>query len=112
MQFKLKSVSGLQCAVLIPNSYRLNTLQDALDLMVEVQSLGADSVELSASDICPEFFDLKSGLAGEILQKFVNYAMQIRIRGDFSAFGSRALRDFIRECNSGTAIHFIQDPMP
>jgi len=39
---------------------------------------------LNKSAICDDFFDLSTGLAGEILQKFVNYHVKIAIVGDFS----------------------------
>lgn len=37
------------------------------------------SLLLSEANLCPEFFDLSSGLAGETMQKFVNYRIQLAI---------------------------------
>ena len=54
------------------------------------------------------FFDLSSGYAGEILQKFSNYQMKLAIVGDFSQYQSKSLRDFIRECNRGQLISFAK----
>lgn len=34
---------------------------------------------LDESNLCPEFFDLSSGLAGELFQKFVNYQTPLAI---------------------------------
>jgi hypothetical protein len=53
------------------------------------------------------FFDLRSGLAGEILQKAVNYRIQLGIVGDYSAYESRTLRDFIYESNKSNKIVFV-----
>ncbi|MDR2469036.1 MAG: DUF4180 domain-containing protein, partial [Tannerella sp.] len=47
----------------------------------------------------PDFFDLKTGLAGEMLQKFVTYNIRLGIVGDFSTVESRSLKDFICESN-------------
>jgi hypothetical protein len=55
----------------------------------------------------PDFFDLKSGLAGEILQKFSNYRVKLALAGDFSEIRSKSLKDFIRECNRGKTIFFV-----
>ena len=57
----------------------------------------------------PEFFWLSTGLAGEILQKWTNYGFRAAIFGDFSAYTevSKSLRDFIYECNRGTAVFFV-----
>lgn len=51
--------------------------------------------------------DLKSGFAGEILQKFSNYRMKLAIIGDFSEIKSKSLRDFIRESNNRRTISFV-----
>jgi hypothetical protein len=40
---------------------------------------GADGLLLTEAELGPAFFDLKSGLAGELLQKFVNYHMRVAI---------------------------------
>jgi hypothetical protein len=50
---------------------------------------------------------LKIRLAGEILQKFINYGVKIAIIGDFSGYSSKSLKDFIYECNNGNAIFYL-----
>ncbi len=55
------------------------------------------------------FFDLKTRLAGEILQKFSNYRVKLAIVGDFGGYSSKALADFIRECNRGNQVFFVSD---
>jgi hypothetical protein len=62
---------------------------------------------LHAINLPSEFFDLKSGFAGEILQKFSNYRMKLAIIGDFSEIKSKSLRDFIRESNNRRTISFV-----
>lgn len=37
------------------------------------------SLLLSESNLSPEFFDLRSGMAGELMQKFVNYRIPLAI---------------------------------
>jgi hypothetical protein len=55
----------------------------------------------------PDFFDLKTRVAGEILQKFSNYRMRLAIVGNFSGFTSKSLRDFMRESNNRGIICFV-----
>lgn len=55
----------------------------------------------------PSFYDLKTGLAGAILQKIVNYRLRLAIVGDFSGYTSQALQDFIYECKKGRHIAFL-----
>ena len=47
-----------------------------------------------------------SGLAGEILQKYVNYGGRIAIYGDFSQYTGKPLKDFIYESNKGHDVFF------
>lgn len=42
-------------------------------------SLGADGLLLTEADLGPSFFDLRSGLAGEAMQKFVNYRVRVAL---------------------------------
>ncbi|MCI1113670.1 DUF4180 domain-containing protein, partial [Stenotrophomonas maltophilia] len=46
-------------------------------------------------------------LAGEILQKFINYRVKIAVVGDFSVYSSQSLKDFIYESNKGNDIFFL-----
>ena len=45
---------------------------------------------IDEKNLAPEFFDLKSGLAGQVLQKFVNYRTKLAvIIRDPSVYGGR-----------------------
>jgi hypothetical protein len=83
---------------------------DALDLIYG-ESPGADWVALPATRLDPAFFTLSTGIAGDIVQKFVNYQQPVAIVGDISAHldESTALRDFVRESNRGTHVWFVAD---
>ena len=56
-----------------------------------------------------DFFDLSSGLAGEISQKLVNYGFRLAIIGDFSEYTSASLHDFVNESNKGSHLFFVAD---
>jgi hypothetical protein len=81
---------------------------DALDQMAESRYLDAGKMIIYENQISPAFFDLKTRFAGEILQKFSNYRMQVAIIGDFSKYTSKSFQDFIRECNKGNRIFFLE----
>jgi hypothetical protein len=86
------------------------TVQDALDL-VGATYLGADAVAVAADRFDDRFFDLESGFAGEVMQKFVNYRVHLVIVGDISRHleGSRALRALVHEANQGRHVWFVDD---
>lgn len=60
-------------------------------------------------NVTEDFFDLKTRIAGEILQKYTNYKMKLAIVGDFGVYASKSLRDFIFESNKGTQVFFLPD---
>ncbi len=49
-------------------------------------------IAIPATSFAPDFFRLSTGLAGEIVQKFVNYRFRLVIMGDFLNSFPRALR--------------------
>ena len=76
-------------------------------MMTVKYETGTDRIALEKSVLAEEFFILSSGLAGEILQKFVNYHIRLAIYGDFSRYTSKPLRDFIYESNQGKDVFFL-----
>ncbi len=83
-------------------------VQSALDLMATVRyETNADAMILPKEALSERFFVLSSKLAGDILQKFVNYQFRVAIVGDFSGYTSKPLRDFIYESNNGSHVFFV-----
>ena len=67
----------------------------------------ADSIAVHEKDITPEFFDLRTGIAGDILQKCSNYQFRLAVIGAFDVYPSASLQAFIRECNRGRHVVFV-----
>lgn len=90
--------NDVEIAVVESNEILITDVQSALDLMATVQfEAGCNCIILDRSALSEDFFDLKTRLAGEILQKFINYRVKVAIVGDFSVFSSQSLKDFIYE---------------
>lgn len=87
----------------------LTSVEDGLSLLGDLYYQGFDKIILHEENIVPEFFDLKTKLAGEVLQKFVQYRMSLAVVGNFSKYASKSLRDFIYECNQGRQVNFVQE---
>ncbi|GLC81323.1 DUF4180 domain-containing protein [Lacrimispora brassicae] len=86
---------------------KITGVQDILDIMASSQyQHGCIGMILYKESLDESFFDLKTGIAGEILQKFSNYQFKLGILGDFSQYTSKSLKDFIYECNKGNLIYF------
>jgi Domain of unknown function (DUF4180) len=87
-------------------SVSVRTTGDLLDLMA---NSGSGTFAIHQESLSPEFFDLKSWLAGEMLQKISNYRKRLIIIGDYSNIASKSLRDFIYESNKTGKVIFCDD---
>jgi hypothetical protein len=84
-------------------------LDTAIDLIGNLSYEAYDGLIVSDSTFDPKFFDLKTGFAGEVLQKFSNYKLKLSIYGNFEQYTSKSLKDFMLECNKGTYVHFSKN---
>lgn len=66
-----------------------------------------DIILFHEKNISPGFFDLSTGMAGELLQKASNSKLSLAFIGNFVAYSSKSLRDFIRESNRHGKILFV-----
>ena len=83
--------------------------QSALDLAMTVKyETGATNIVIDKRLVCDEFFVLSTGIAGEILQKYINYHVKVAFYGDYSHYTSKPLKDFIYESNKGKHFFFVQ----
>lgn len=83
--------------------------QDALDIMLGHGHRDLDGIAIDAACLHPDFLSLRTGVAGELLQMFVNYHLKLAIVGDFSEVRAGALHDFIVESNRGRQVFFVAD---
>ncbi len=98
---------NVEIAHIVADEIVISDLQSAVDLMMTVNyETGIKNIAISKNSIDDKFFILSSGLAGEILQKFINYHFRIAIYGDYSKYTSKPLKDFIYESNNGRDIFF------
>ena len=106
--YKLDGFRIFECA---PEGPALRHGRDATDLIGAAWREQAVLVAIPAARLGDDFFVLKTGIAGEVLQKFVTYRMRVVITGDISRHlgESPALADFVRECNRGPNIWFVPD---
>lgn len=106
MTLEYRQINGQKVALAVADHLFIRETQDALDLMADASYQGADRIILFEYQLAPEFFDLKSGMAGEILQKFSTYRVKLAVVGNFSNVQSKPLRDFIRESNRYGHVNF------
>ena len=107
MNIKRVEKNNIACAVIRSSDVVITDSQSALDvLMLAKYEIGTKNIVIDKKLVADEFFALSTGLAGEILQKFINYSGRIAIFGDYSHYTSKPLHDFIYESNQGKDVFF------
>lgn len=108
MQLTKLEKNGIACAVVNSNEIVITDAQSALDVLMSAKyDIGTKNIVVDKKLITEDFFILSKGLAGEILQKYVNYGGRIAIYGDYSHYTSKPLKDFIYESNKGKDVFFV-----
>ena len=103
------NIGNIKVAEIIADKIILTSTEDGLELLGNLYYQGFDKIIIHEKNITPEFFDLKTKIAGNILQKFAQYQMPLIIVGDFSKYKSKSLNDFIFESNKGSQVNFVSD---
>lgn len=111
MSDTLTTIHDVQVLVCATDGEKLKSERDGLDLIGDAMSSRAGLVVVPVERLTEDFFQLKTGLAGQIMQKFVTYRLRLVILGDISEYvaQSRALRDFVYETNRGNQVWFLAD---
>ena len=108
MNIKTIKTNSAEIAVVNSDTICISDVQTALDFMMSVNyETGCHSIVINKAAIIEDFFVLSTRIAGEILQKFINYRFRLAIVGDFSGYTSKPLKDFIYESNHGKDIFFV-----
>lgn len=108
MEFRIHKKGREEIAELTGDFIQIETAEEAVDLLGNASFQGARKVIIQSIHVHPDFFELRSGLAGDILQKFSNYRMKLAIVGSFQNIESKSLRDFIFESNKLGNIYFAE----
>ena len=107
MKIETHTIQGIKAAEIISDEIIVKSTESGLQLLGDLYYQGFDRILIYDKNIIPEFFDLKTKIAGDILQKFAQYRMGITIIGDFSKYNSARLNEFIYESNKGNNINFV-----
>ena len=108
MDIRTIKTNDAEIAVVRSDEVCISDGQTALDFMMSVHyETGCRSIVINKAAVTEDFFILSTGVAGEVLQKFINYKFKLAIAGDFSGYTSKPLKDFIFESNSGRDIFFV-----
>ncbi|MBP7961342.1 MAG: DUF4180 domain-containing protein [Caldilineaceae bacterium] len=109
MELNIIDANGHPIAEVIADRVVVEARRDALDFLGDVYYQGSSCVILKKGHLPADFYDLRTGLAGEILGMAANYHMKLAVIGDFSQIESKSFAAFVVECNRGNAVFFVSD---
>lgn len=100
--------NGVLCVLVESDEPVITDAQSAIDLLMSAQyDVGSKNIVIPKQLVAEDFFVLSTGLAGEVLQKYVNYGGRMAIYGDYSRYTSKPLKDFMYESNKGRDFFFV-----
>ena len=102
----VKTVKGELSHCIMDENEIVCTISEFLDL---IMSCPTNTIVIPRANITEDFFRLKTGVAGEFLQKISNYRKRLVILGHYQAEKSKPLNDFIYESNKNGQVVFAQD---
>ncbi len=90
--------NNIEVAVISSDQLLITDVQSALDLIMTVKyETGCTNIAINKEAIVNDFFVLSTCLAGEILQKFINYGVRFAIYGDFKIYEQAVKGFYVRE---------------
>lgn len=107
----IREIGGHTVYVCAPDGPRLDGERAATDIIGHLFGAGAQVAAIPVERLGEGFLTLSTRIAGEVVQKFVNYGIRPVFVGDVSEAVARsdALRDYIFECNRGRQVWFVPD---
>lgn len=92
-----------------PNSLILSSEADVLLLFEKMYPTQTRKLLLLQENLAPEFFDLSTKLAGDILQKLVNYQIKTAFVIDLTTIKSEKFKEMATEANRGEQFRFFAE---
>lgn len=82
--------------------------RDITNLIGDALSAGATAAVVPVDSLHADFFQLRTGLAAELLQKAANYRIRLVVVGDISPYcaASKAFNDLVVESKRAAGYHF------
>lgn len=106
VETQIHELHGIKIAEVVGDEVLVRSGQDVLDLVGQLYGTETHHLILWEEQLDPRFFDLRTGVAGDILQKFVNYHLTVAIVGQFDRYQSQALHSLMLESNKGNDLFF------
>jgi hypothetical protein len=108
LTIKKITANGKSISVVTSDAVCISDGQTALDFFMSMYyETGDHAIVINKETLTEDFFVLSTKVAGDVLQKMINYKFKLAVVGDFTGYASKPLNDFIYESNKGKDIFFV-----
>jgi PadR family transcriptional regulator, regulatory protein AphA len=109
METSVFEIKGKKLVELAKGKGVIRNESDALDIAGTCGFNSAPRALIDAESLAREFFDLKTGLAGAVLQKFINYRIRVAAVIPEERIGNGRFYEMVKEANRGGDFRVFQD---
>lgn len=109
MKFAQRQLEDHQYFEIEDDTFTFSEATQMIDFLADVYYQGGDMIVLRRSHLPVAFYDLTTGFAGEVLQKFSNFRMKLVVVGDFSDINSVSFKAFMHESKRNKHALFIPE---
>ena len=109
MDYRIIEKTDIKYIEFARDTVSLSSEADILDIISTSLENSNYYVALHYEGISNEFFNLKSGFAGEVLQKFVNYGVRAAIIINNEEGLEIRFKEMLSEANKGNQYGFFRD---
>jgi len=102
-------LNGIRVYEVPAHGPELRTGHDAVDVMSAASEHRSECIAIPVERLGDDFFELRTRIAGELIQKFAMYGARIAIVGDISRkmAASRSFSALVAESNRGRDLWFV-----
>ncbi len=108
MDTRLIIINGASYLECIPTERWIQRETDALDLVAACIENGTDQLMLHAGCLSEDFYRLRTGLAGAVLQKFTDYHIRVAAVIPLELSSQGHFGEMVSEANRGNTFHVFQ----
>jgi PadR family transcriptional regulator AphA len=104
MNYEIKEIDNKKYIELISTDELINSENDALDLIALCWEHDASAIIIHHTVLSEDFYNLKTKIAGNIIQKFINYGIKAAIIVPKETIQKGRFKEMALETNKGN--HF------
>jgi PadR family transcriptional regulator, regulatory protein AphA len=109
MTYQLHTAGDKTYLEALPEAPPIASEREALDWVASCGESGTHRLLLHASNLSPDFYNLKTGLAGAVLLKFVIYSLRVAAVLAPELVQQGKFHDFVIETNRGRDFRVFYD---